>query len=127
MRKPGTGKAQRGMALIEVLVAVLIFSIGVLAAIGLQATAIHNVTLSKERLDAALVANQQLGKMWTDPANLVAVTNQAVPSLPNGRLNVTVTPTTDASVSQVDIVVTWQSPGATTVSTHAQSVQISNG
>jgi len=126
-RRPASGGVQQGVALLEVLIAVLIFSIGVLAAIGLQATAISTVAQSKDRLDAAMVANEQIGKMWTDPANLVAVSNQTVYSLPNGKLNVKVTPTTDPNVSQVDVTVTWQPPGASQVSTHTASVQISKG
>ena len=115
------------MALIEVLVAVLIFSIGVLAAIGLQATAISAVTDAKERLDASLVANEQVGRMWTDPANLIPVVNQAVTTLPGGKMNVTVTPTADPNVSQVDVVVTWRSSNANHDSTYQESVQISRG
>jgi type IV pilus assembly protein PilV len=115
------------MALIETLVAVLIFSFGVLAAIGLQATSVKAVTAAKERLDASLVANEQVGRMWSNPANLIPMTDHPVSALPDGKMTVTVIPTTDPDVSHVEVVVTWRSPGASHDSTHRQAVQISRG
>ena len=54
----------RGSALLEGLLAVLIFSIGVLALIGMQANSINAVSESKYRTDAAFLANQLIGQMW---------------------------------------------------------------
>lgn len=60
----------RGFMLIEVLVSILIFSIGVLALIGLQAKMTHSQTASKMRTDAAYLANELIGVMWSDMKNI---------------------------------------------------------
>lgn len=61
---------QSGFILLEALIAILIFSFGILAIMGLQAAAINDVRDTKYRSDAALLANQIIGHMWTDdPAN----------------------------------------------------------
>lgn len=65
---PGT---LRGMALIEALVAILIFSVGVIGVLGLQALALKSSSDAKYRADAAFLANQLIGQMWVDSrANL---------------------------------------------------------
>lgn len=61
---------QRGVMLIEALVAVLVFIIGVLGIIGLQAKMVTNVSEAKYRSDAAYLADQIVGRMWVDQANL---------------------------------------------------------
>lgn len=71
-------RRQRGFTLIEVMVALLIFSFGVLALIGLQATAINQSGQAKYRSDAAMLANQLIGELWvTDrvPANMQTAYN----------------------------------------------------
>lgn len=57
---------QRGFTLLEALIAILIFSFGILALIGLQAAAINDVRDAKFRADAAFLANQIVGLMWSD-------------------------------------------------------------
>jgi type IV pilus assembly protein PilV len=66
---PKTGRSQRGVMLLEALIAILIFSIGILAIVGMQATAVRTVTESRSRAEAALYANQLLGQIWTDAIN----------------------------------------------------------
>lgn len=71
MRKPVPARApQTGVMLIEALIAILIFSIGILAVVGMQGTAIKNVTQSKSRSDAAMLANQLIAQMWADKGNI---------------------------------------------------------
>jgi len=53
--------------LLEVLIALMIFAMGILGVIGLQATAINNTLDARYRSDAALIANQIIGVMWADP------------------------------------------------------------
>ena len=55
--------------LLEALIAILIFSIGILAIVGMQATALRTVTESRSRAEAALYANQLLGQIWADSIN----------------------------------------------------------
>lgn len=71
-RNPAPGvKKESGVALLEALIAVLIFSLGILALMGLQAISIKQTADAKYRADAAFLANQIIGEMWADdPANL---------------------------------------------------------
>ncbi|MEO8132864.1 MAG: type IV pilus modification protein PilV [Betaproteobacteria bacterium] len=62
--------AQSGAMLLEALIAILIFSLGILAIIGLQAQSIRNSSEAKYRSDASYLANQLIGRMWADRANL---------------------------------------------------------
>jgi len=63
---------QRGVMLIEALVAILIFSIGILAVVGMQAIAIKDVTSAKYRSEAAFLVQELLSQMWTDNGNISA-------------------------------------------------------
>ena len=63
-------KNQRGMLLIEGLIAILVFSLGVLAMVGMQAQSISHTSQAKYRVDAAFLANKLIAQMWADtPAN----------------------------------------------------------
>jgi type IV pilus assembly protein PilV len=55
---------QGGFSLIEVLIAILIFSIGVLALIALQVTSVRQSSNAKYRSEAALLVNRLIGEMW---------------------------------------------------------------
>lgn len=54
---------QRGVALLEALISILIMSFGILAIIGLQANAVRLSTDAKYRSDAVLAANRLIGEM----------------------------------------------------------------
>jgi type IV pilus assembly protein PilV len=62
--QPDIAHHQSGMILIEALLAILIFSLGILALVGLQATAIKQSADAKYRTEAALLANEIIGQMW---------------------------------------------------------------
>jgi type IV pilus assembly protein PilV len=67
--------------LLEALVAIVIFSFGVLALVGLQAVAVKVTSDAKYRSDAALLANQLIGQMWTsDRTQATLQTNFSSPS-----------------------------------------------
>lgn len=109
---PSSMQSQGGMVLIEVLVSILIFAIGILAVIGLQAAAIANVTDSRYRTEASALANQHLARMWVDQSNFASyVGTVSVPELPNGSMTTTMTNTSTGT--DVNVVVTWQPPNAT--------------
>lgn len=55
---------QSGVMLLEVLIALLIFALGVLGLVGLQANAIKQSGQAKYRTDATLLANELIGQMW---------------------------------------------------------------
>ena len=66
---------QAGSVLLEALIAVLIFSMGVLSVVAMQAKAVQAASDAKYRSDASLLAGEFLGQMWTSDrvnANLVA-------------------------------------------------------
>ena len=61
--------------LLEALISILIFSLGILAIVGLQAASIKSAGDAKYRSDASLLANQLIGEMWVadrTPATLQA-------------------------------------------------------
>ncbi len=62
-QQPGL-KQQAGSVILEAMIAILIFSIGILGLVGMQATAVSNVSDAKYRADAAFFANQIIGQMW---------------------------------------------------------------
>jgi type IV pilus assembly protein PilV len=70
-RKAMPGPAgQGGMMLLEALIAILIFSIGVLGIIGVQALAMQQSGDARYRAAAAQLADELLGQMWTGDRTL---------------------------------------------------------
>jgi type IV pilus assembly protein PilV len=65
-------RSQRGSMLLEGLLSVLIFSVGILSFVGMQAAAVRDTDEAKYRADASFLANQIIGRMWTDRANLAS-------------------------------------------------------
>lgn len=106
-----TQTAQQGAVLLESLIAILIFSMGILALVGLQAAMIENTAEAKYRADASYIAQQRIGAMWADPDNLASYL-EASPGtsisnlLPSGRRTVT-QPTPGTFI----VTVTWRAPG----------------
>lgn len=108
-----------GAVLVDGLVAILLFSIGILGVLGLQAVAIKQTGNAKYRTDAALYADRLIAQMWSGgKANLAtdfsrggtafgAWQTQLAGSLPGVDAN---PPTVSFDGSQVTIVVNWSSP-----------------
>jgi len=72
-RLPLVGTArQRGVMLLEALMGILIFSIGILAMVAMQAQAFRASAEAKYRSDASYLANSIIGRMWADRPNLAA-------------------------------------------------------
>lgn len=111
---------QGGVALIEVLISLLIFSFGILGLIGLQARAITLSGDAEDRNRAALLANEVASIMWlTRSVTLPAATLTAWQArvkdakqdgLPGGDGTVTVT------ANSADIEIKWTPPSRTTES-----------
>jgi type IV pilus assembly protein PilV len=74
LRIPGALRSrQRGGFLLEALVGILIFTLGVLGLLALQGRAIGYSSDAQYRGEAAYLANAYLSRMWADqPANLPA-------------------------------------------------------
>jgi len=102
---------QQGVVLLEALIAILLFSMGVLALVGLQGAMIKNTSDANYRAAASFIAQQRIGQIWADPANAITylATSAVVPTLPSGTLTVT-NPLPD----QYLVIVTWTQPGKPT-------------
>jgi type IV pilus assembly protein PilV len=126
----GARRTQRGVALIEALVSMLIFSFGVLGLMGLESRAINYSVDADDRNRAALFASEVASSMWAaGTVNVPAVpvsTNAFVQpayatllarvndptngGLPNGVVTIIpVAGTTNAA----DIQITWKPPSQT--------------
>jgi type IV pilus assembly protein PilV len=120
MQRKITLDKQGGMMLVEGMIAILIFSLGILAIIGTQAIAIKQTSDAKFRVDASFLANQSIGAMWTDKEDLDSheVTDEEVSALPNGKRTIEVTG------SQVTVTITWQLPNEEIVRSFSTVAQI---
>ena len=127
MMKKNSG--QSGYVLLEALVAMLIFSLGLLGLIGFQAASTKIATDSRFRTEAAMLADELLAKMAASEISQVesdyAVGGAKFKAWLNGRVkggsrlsNVDVTPTFVRSATSTTMLVTlrieWTMPGATT-------------
>ena len=126
------GVRQRGATLLEALIGILIFSIGILALVGMQALAIKNMSDAKYRSDAAFLANEIIGQMWVNRASLgtyafagagappVAI-DSWVTSIQNSLPGVTAAanlPIITVAGTTVTVTVRWQLPGGADVHRH---------
>ena len=127
---------QSGVMLLEVLVGILIFSIGIVAMLGMQATAMRATVDAKYRTEASFLTNEIIGQMWIDRPNLANYQTPA--SCPAGKPCAWISrvqtllpnssganaPTIIVSGSQVTITVRWRRPGETSDSNHTASATI---
>jgi type IV pilus assembly protein PilV len=126
---------QAGVMLIEALIGILIFSIGVLALLGMQGAAIKNTTDARYRSEAAFLATKIVGQMWVDLNNLASYdtdnaaayaardtwVNTVANTLPGVTLGGARTPTIQVGPDpllgladgEVRVQVQWQQPGET--------------
>lgn len=119
-RSISTGK-QQGVALLEAMIAILIFSFGILAVVGLQAVNLKQTTDAKHRVDASFLANQTLGMIWADRKNLsdYEVTDEVIAGLPNGKRTVAI------EGNEVTVTIRWKMPGEPAAHRHVVVAQIS--
>jgi len=114
--------------LLEALLAILVFSIGILALAGLEANALKQVSNGKYRTDASLLANQLAGEMWignrsgptlisnfsSNPPGAAYATwkEQVIRALPGASEHPPIVTIVDAGGSrQATINVRWKIPG----------------
>ncbi|MBA4176328.1 MAG: type IV pilus modification protein PilV [Leptothrix sp. (in: Bacteria)] len=77
MRRPPT-RRQAGFTMIEVLVSLLVFSLGVLALVSIQGTAARMATDARDRATATFLADQLLARMLiADPATAASFAHRA--------------------------------------------------
>jgi type IV pilus assembly protein PilV len=113
------------MSLIEVLVATVIFVIGILGLLSANATAFSAYTDAKFRVDAALLADRLISEAWVDRANVAAYAYSGAASAQTAQriapwlaeLRQTL-PGADATVNVVGttirVTVIWQTPAGDT-------------
>ena len=126
-------KREQGVMMIEVLIGILIFSIGILAMLGMQTLAMRATIDAKYRAEAGFLANEILGVMWGDPANLTSYADANCAATPRcaawrARVAATLpgglTPNVTVNNRAVTVVVRWQGAGATSASNHTMDAQI---
>jgi type IV pilus assembly protein PilV len=146
---------QDGALLIEVLIAMLIFSMGILALLGLQAASISNTTSAKYRSDASYLVDQIISDMWasgtlanlagyacnpcdTNAGNGNAATQKWASDVQNSLPKVGIgavqwpqitvsTPAGQTNANQVTVQVWWQAPNDPTVHSYQVTTQICPG
>ena len=128
--KTSQRSGQQGVMLIEALIAILLFSTGILAMIAMQGLAISYSADAKYRRDAAFFANELLGQMCVDRANIgtYAYPGGTAPALAPWKARVdgmlpgtTANPpviNVDAATGAVDITIRWQAPNADSARTY---------
>jgi type IV pilus assembly protein PilV len=113
-RRPPAG---RGVALIEALVGGLVFAIGVLGVVALQASMTQAQTVGQHRADAIYLADELIGLLWSDMPNRASYVSAACSGytrctdwaakvarlLPGGTSAVAV----DTTTGVVTVTVTW--------------------
>jgi len=104
--------SQQGVVLLEALIAVLLFSMGVLALVGLQAAMVKNTSDANYRAEASFIAQQRIGQIWADPGNAITYleTGTQIPTLLPGGTRTVSSP----APNEYMVVVTWTQPGKPT-------------
>lgn len=120
---PRNQGSQGGSVMLEALIAIVIFSMGILAIVGLQTVSMKAASDAKYRIDASFLANQVLADMWVDRNNLAnyvwngtgaapaAIANwsaQVQSTLPGADINPPSITVDGGNV--VTVTVRWQAP-----------------
>jgi type IV pilus assembly protein PilV len=65
-------KLQQGIVLIDAMIAILIFSVGVLGMVALQGSAVEMTGAANYRVNAAMLADQVIAQMWADTPSSIS-------------------------------------------------------
>jgi type IV pilus assembly protein PilV len=141
--KPNAIARQSGMMLLEALFGILLFSIGIIALVGMQTSAVKQSVESKYRSDASMLASQLIGKLWAsshtfatmstlyntgaivngncgacapDFNTWLSTVNTTLPAAATHPPTIAYTQLVAGSVPSTRVTITlfWQSPGADT-------------
>lgn len=106
--------------MMDVLMAILLFSVGVLALIGLQSALTRSQTEAKVRADASYLAQELIGQLWSDMSLLSSYTSSGCATVPRckewqDKVSASLpkgTGTVDADITTGDVTVTvqWTTP-----------------
>jgi type IV pilus assembly protein PilV len=119
-RRSASIARMRGSMLIESLVAMLIFLFGVLGLVGLQSAMTNAQTDAKMRADAAFLASDVVGRLWSDLPGMTAYSGpgcatqprckewqtRIAEALPGGTGTIKI----DLTTGDVEIIVGWTMP-----------------
>jgi type IV pilus assembly protein PilV len=113
-------KRQSGVFLLEALISVLIFLIGVIALVGVSLQAVNQVGQSKYRNDASYLASELVGEMWISAGtpstfDATAWTARVAATLPSGAATITFP---GGSTTQFDLDISWADTKDTSVTHH---------
>ncbi|MBS0325152.1 MAG: prepilin-type cleavage/methylation domain-containing protein [Proteobacteria bacterium] len=94
--------------LLEALISILLFSLAVLGLLAVQGQSIQNEREANLRASAIFTANELIGRMWVNRANIASYAGTTTLSgLPGGTMSVDV-----SKLPAVTITVNWTPPGA---------------
>jgi type IV pilus assembly protein PilV len=82
-------KHQKGAVLLEAMIAILLFSMGILALVGLQAASVSNTSSAKYRAEAAYLVEQITSNMWASGNTATLATFACNPCTAGAGGNVT--------------------------------------
>jgi prepilin-type N-terminal cleavage/methylation domain-containing protein len=115
-------RTEKGFSLIEVMIAIVLFAIGLLAFAGLEIVAVRNATFSKDYGKANNYASQKVEEMkgtdWTSVSG--------GSDTPEGRFTRTWAVTTTGDVKTVAVSVAWVDPSYGTKQINLQTDLYSN-
>lgn len=129
MNKP-TLRRQSGVTLIEVMVAILIFSVGLIGFVGLQARAIQVSTGAEDSNRAALLANEvsalmQLRQTTTLPsADVTAWQTRVSTATGSGIAGGTGTITAGATANIANVTISWPERAASGAAYHSYVTRV---
>ncbi len=138
-------RRQTGSMMLEALISILLFSLGILGLVGLMSATTAKAGDAKYRADASLLADQLIGQMWTSDrtqatlqgnfaspsgtkyqswasgvaATLPGVTAALVPTVVVSSVTATAVPS-----SYVTITIQWQAPNETKSHRYVSVAQI---
>lgn len=133
MGNAATMNKQGGTILLEALIAILIFSIGILSLVGLQAMAVKHTSEAKYRTDASFVANKLIAQMWADNPAAIAgdyasggakfqswkgELQSPMTGLPNANATIAIAPIAAPQGNQITLTVTWRHPSEPATQVH---------
>jgi len=131
-RRYGLSHGVRGIVMLDALIAIVVFSIGILGMVHLQASAVQLAADAKYRTDAAMLADQIIGQMWGDDPTTLSTTYGAASTkyqnwakvVSNTLPGITATnvPTiTFGANNLVTVTVKWQPPKGSSNDPNAHS------
>jgi len=128
-------RTQRGIALLEALLAVLMLAIGLMGTLAMQARSVADLSEAGLRAEATIAANQLLGAMNADRKNLLSYGvsaggapagptadwhNEVLTRVPGAKVEVKVADKSAEFTNrvEVDIAIGWQRTGSSQANVH---------